>query len=120
MAADLLRMLMLSRPALAVQILGHLMQRNMRTEEGLLDQMFNTGEKRLARVLLMLARESAQGPSNDLVPNISQSTLAQMVGTTRSRVNASLNRFRKHGFIDYDSNRRLRVTNGLRLVLEDK
>jgi CRP-like cAMP-binding protein len=116
--ATVLRRLLFNRPALAVRFLGHMLQRNMRTEEGLLDQMFNTGEKRLARVLLMLARESAPGQSEDLVPKISQATLAEMVGTTRSRVNVFLNRFRKHGLIEYDSHRRLRVTKGLRLVLE--
>jgi CRP-like cAMP-binding protein len=75
--------------------------RNIRVEEDLIDQLFNSSEKRLARTLLLLARYGEQEPSQKVIVKISQGTLAEMVGTTRSRVNFFMNKFRKLGFIEY-------------------
>jgi CRP/FNR family cyclic AMP-dependent transcriptional regulator len=80
----------------------YLLARNIRYEEDLVDQMFNSSEKRLARVLLMLARFGKEGTPETVVPKISQETLAEMVGTTRARVSFFMNRFRKLGFIHYN------------------
>src|ERR1039457_5447234 len=80
---------------------SHLLTRNIRYEEDLVDQLFNSSEKRLARVLLMLAHFGKEGIPESVVPKISQETLAEMVGTTRSRVSFFMNRFRKLGFINY-------------------
>src|SRR5450432_453638 len=79
----------------------YLLARNIRYEEDLVDQLFNSSEKRLARILLLLARFGKEGVPEAVVPKISQETLAEMVGTTRSRVSFFMNRFRKMGFIDY-------------------
>ncbi len=81
---------------------GHLLQLNILCEEALTDQLFNSGEKRLARALLLLAHFGKEGKSEKDVLKISQETLAEMVGTTRARVNFFMNRFRKLGFIDYN------------------
>jgi CRP/FNR family cyclic AMP-dependent transcriptional regulator len=81
---------------------AYLIRRNSRTQEDLVDQLFNSAEKRLARALLSLARFGKEGRSETVIPDISQEALAIMVGTTRSRVNYFMNRFRKLGFIDYD------------------
>jgi CRP/FNR family cyclic AMP-dependent transcriptional regulator len=80
---------------------AYLLARNIRYEEDLVDQLFNSSEKRLARVLLMLAHFGKEGVPETVVPKISQETLAEMVGTTRSRVSFFMNRFRKMGFIQY-------------------
>jgi CRP/FNR family cyclic AMP-dependent transcriptional regulator len=80
----------------------HLLARNMRGEQDLIDQLFNSSEKRLARMLLILARYGRQQKPLLVLPKISQETLAEMVGTTRSRVNLFLNKFKKLGFIEYD------------------
>jgi CRP/FNR family transcriptional regulator, cyclic AMP receptor protein len=80
---------------------AYLLTRNIKYEEDLVDQLFNSSEKRLARVLLMLARFGKEGVPESVIPKISQETLAEMVGTTRSRVSFFMNRFRKLGFIDY-------------------
>jgi CRP/FNR family transcriptional regulator, cyclic AMP receptor protein len=80
---------------------GYLLARNIRYEEDLVDQLFNSSEKRLARVLLLLARFGKEGVPETVIPEISQETLAEMVGTTRSRVSFFMNRFRKLGFVDY-------------------
>jgi CRP-like cAMP-binding protein len=80
---------------------GYLLARNIRYEEDLVDQLFNSSEKRLARVLLLLARFGKEGVPETVIPKISQETLAEMVGTTRSRVSFFMNRFRKLGFVDY-------------------
>ncbi len=80
---------------------AYLLARNIRYEEDLVDQLFNSSEKRLARVLLMLAHFGKEGVPETVVPKISQETLAEMVGTTRSRVSFFMNRFRKLGFINY-------------------
>jgi CRP/FNR family transcriptional regulator, cyclic AMP receptor protein len=81
---------------------AYLLARNIRFEEDLVDQLFNSSEKRLARILLLLAHFGKEGAPETVVPKISQETLAEMVGTTRSRVNFFMNRFRKLGFIHYN------------------
>ena len=81
---------------------AYLLTRNIRYEEDLVDQLFNSSEKRLARALLMLAHFGKEGVPETVVPKISQETLAEMIGTTRSRVSFFMNRFRKLGFVDYD------------------
>ncbi len=79
----------------------YLLSRNIRFEEDLVDQLFNSSEKRLARILLLLAHFGKEGKREPVIPKISQETLAQMIGTTRSRVSHFMNKFRKLGFIDY-------------------
>jgi len=88
--------------ALSDLFVAYLLARNIRYEEDLVDQLFNSSEKRLARILLLLARFGKEGKPEEVVPRISQETLAEMIGTTRSRVSFFLNRFRDMGFIDYD------------------
>jgi CRP/FNR family cyclic AMP-dependent transcriptional regulator len=94
----------------------HLLSRNIRYEEDLVDQLFNSSEKRLARILLLLAHFGKESRSEEILPGISQETLAQMVGTTRSRVSHFMNKFRKLGFIDY-SDSQLTVNSGLLTVV---
>jgi CRP/FNR family transcriptional regulator, cyclic AMP receptor protein len=81
---------------------AYLLARNSRIQEDLIDQLFNSSEKRLARALLLLANFGKEGKTEEVIPKISQETLAEMIGTTRSRVNFFMNRFRKLGFIEYD------------------
>jgi CRP/FNR family transcriptional regulator, cyclic AMP receptor protein len=88
--------------AFSDMFVAYLLTRNIRYEEDLVDQLFNSSEKRLARVLLMLARFGKDGKPEVAIPKISQETLAEMVGTTRSRVNFFMNRFRKLGFVRYN------------------
>ena len=80
----------------------HLLSRNIRMEEDLVDQLFNSSERRLARILLLLANFGKEGRPEPVVPKISQETLAEMVGTTRSRISHFMNKFRKLGFVDYN------------------
>ena len=95
------------------------MTRNSRIEEDLIDQLFNSSEKRLARLLLLLANFGKEGIPQAISPNISQATLAEMIGTTRSRVSFFMNKFRKLGFISY--NGKIEVHNSLlNAVLYDK
>jgi len=82
--------------------LRFLLDRSMRTQADLVDQLFNSSEKRLARILLLMAEFGQPGETETLIPKISQETLAEMIGTTRSRVSFFMNRFRKLGFIDYN------------------
>ena len=82
--------------------LAHLLRRTIRVEEDLVDQLFNSSEKRLARLLLLLANFGKEGNPTPIKPNISQETLAEMIGTTRSRVSFFMNKFRKLGFISYN------------------
>ena len=89
------------QPAFSELFLHHLLSRNIRIEEDLVDQLFNSSEKRLARVLLLLANFGKEGKPEPVIPKISQETLAEIVGTTRSRVSFFMNRFRKLGFINY-------------------
>jgi CRP/FNR family transcriptional regulator, cyclic AMP receptor protein len=95
-----------------------MLQRNIRTEEDLIDQLFNSSEERLARTLLLLARYGKEDKPQRVIPKISQETLAEMVGTTRSRVNFFMNRFRQMGFIKYNGG--LQVNSSLlSVVLHD-
>lgn len=89
-------------PAFSDRFLAHMLVRNIRIEEDLVDQLFNSSEKRLARTLLLLARYGKEDTTPHVLPRLSQETLAEMVGTTRSRVNFFMNKFRKLGFIDYN------------------
>jgi CRP-like cAMP-binding protein len=84
------------------RFIAYTLARNARVEEDLIDQLFNSSEKRLARTLLLLARYGAQDQPQQVIPNVSQETLAEMIGTTRSRVNFFMNKFRKLGFIQYN------------------
>jgi CRP/FNR family cyclic AMP-dependent transcriptional regulator len=84
------------------RFITHMLGRNIRIEEDLIDQLFNSSEKRLARTLLLLARYGAAGNPKTVLPKVSQETLAEMIGTTRSRVNFFMNKFRKLGFIEYN------------------
>ncbi len=84
------------------RFIAHTLARNARVEEDLIDQLFNSSEKRLARTLLLLARYGAQDQPQKVIPKVSQETLAEMIGTTRSRVNFFMNKFRKLGFIQYN------------------
>jgi CRP/FNR family transcriptional regulator, cyclic AMP receptor protein len=106
--------------ALSDMFVGYLLGRNIRYEEDLVDQLFNSSEKRLARVLLLLAHFGKAGVPETVIPKISQETLAEMVGTTRSRVSFFMNRFRKLGFVDYDGSSGLQVHSSLlTIVLQD-
>jgi CRP-like cAMP-binding protein len=89
-------------PAFSELFMAHLLSRNIKIEEDLVDQLFNSSEKRLARVLLLLANFGKESKPEPLIPKISQETLAAIVGTTRSRVSFFMNRFRKLGFIEYN------------------
>ena len=105
-------------PAFADRFLTHMLTRNIRIEEDLIDQLFNSSEKRLARTLLLLARYGEPEASHRTLPKVSQETLAEMVGTTRSRVNFFMNKFRKLGFIEYNGG--LKINNSLlSVVLRD-
>jgi CRP/FNR family transcriptional regulator, cyclic AMP receptor protein len=106
--------------AMSDRFISHMLARNIRIEEDLVDQLFNSSEKRLARALLLLARYGKQDKPVRVVPKISQETLAEMIGTTRSRVNFFLNKFKKLGFIEYDGELPLKVNSSLlSVVLHD-
>jgi CRP/FNR family transcriptional regulator, cyclic AMP receptor protein len=102
-------------PLFAERFMRHLLMRNSRVEEDLVDQLFNSSEKRLARLLLLLANFGKEGAPELVTTKISQETLAEMIGTTRSRVSFFMNKFRKLGFIEY--NGELRVHSSLLGVL---
>jgi CRP-like cAMP-binding protein len=105
---------------LSDRFIAHMLARNIRIEEDLIDQLFNSAEKRLARTLLQLARYGKEEQPASLVPRISQETLAEMVGTTRSRVNFFLNKFKKLGFIEYEGEMPLKINSSLlSVVLHD-
>jgi CRP/FNR family transcriptional regulator, cyclic AMP receptor protein len=89
-------------PDFSAIFINHLLSRNIRIEEDLIDQLFNSSEKRLARLLLLLANFGKDGQQQLVIPKMSQETLAEMIGTTRSRVSFFLNKFRKLGFIEYN------------------
>ena len=102
------------------RFIAHMLARNIRIEEDLIDQLFNTSEKRLARTLLLLARYGKQRRPARVVPKVSQKTLAEMIGTTRSRVNFFLNKFKKLGFIEYSGELPLKINSSLlSVVLHD-
>jgi CRP/FNR family cyclic AMP-dependent transcriptional regulator len=99
---------------------AYLLARNIRYEEDLVDQLFNSSEKRLARILLLLAHFGKEGVPETVIPKITQATLADMIGTTRSRVSFFMNRFRKLGFVHYDGRSGLQVHSSLlSVVLHD-
>src|SRR6202163_1040609 len=102
---------------LSAMFLKYLLKRNIRYQDDLVDQLFNSSEKRLARVLLLMAQFGKEGVAKISVPRLSQETLAEMVGTTRSRVSFFMNRFRKLGFINYDVGDNLHVHSSLLNVL---
>jgi CRP-like cAMP-binding protein len=104
-----------SQHALSDRFIAHMLARNIRIEEDLVDQLFNSSEKRLARALLLLARYGKHDKPVRAVPPISQETLAEMVGTTRSRVNVFMKKFQRLGFIDYTDG--LKVNNSLLTVV---
>src|SRR5260370_19105642 len=99
-----------SESAFSDRFITYMLQRNVRIEEDLIDQLFNSSEKRLARALLLLARYGKQDNPQRIVPKIAQETLAEMVGTTRSRVNFFMNRFRKMGFIKYNGGLKIKAS----------
>jgi len=99
--ADIIRVIH-EEPAFAELFIAHLLARNSRVEEDLVDQLFNSSEKRLARILLLLANFGKEGRPEPVIAKISQETLAEMIGTTRSRVSFFMNRFRELGLIDYN------------------
>jgi len=98
---------------------AYLLTRNIRYEEDLVDQLFNSSEKRLARILLLLAHFGKEGVPETVIPKISQETLAEMIGTTRSRVSFFMNRFRKLGFVDYGESGLQVHSSLLNIVLHD-
>ena len=104
---------------LSDMFVAYLLARNIRYEEDLVDQLFNSSEKRLARILLLLAHFGKEGTPETVVPKIGQETLAEMVGTTRSRASFFMNRFRKLGFIDYNSEGLQVHSSLLNVVLHD-
>ncbi|MGB8579766.1 MAG: Crp/Fnr family transcriptional regulator [Candidatus Sulfotelmatobacter sp.] len=106
-----------AEPKLSSLFLKYMLKRNIRYQDDLVDQLFNSSEKRLARVLLLMAQFGKEGVSEMTVPRLSQETLAEMVGTTRSRVSFFMNQFRKLGFINYDLGDNLRVHSSLLNVL---
>jgi CRP/FNR family cyclic AMP-dependent transcriptional regulator len=100
---------------LSDRFIGHMLARNIRVEEDLIDQLFNSSEKRLARTLLLLARYGEKEQSKHILLKVSQETLASMIGTTRSRVNFFMNKFRKLGFIEY--NGKIKINKSLLTVV---
>jgi CRP/FNR family transcriptional regulator, cyclic AMP receptor protein len=116
--ADIVRVIH-KEPSFAELFISHLLARNIRVEEDLVDQLFNSSEKRLARVLLLLANFGKEGKPEPVIAKISQETLAEMIGTTRSRVNFFMNKFRQLGLIDY--NGQIQVHSSLlNVVLHEK
>jgi CRP/FNR family cyclic AMP-dependent transcriptional regulator len=105
-------------PEFSETFIAHLLTRNIRIEEDLVDQLFNSSEKRLARILLLLANFGKDARPEEVIPNISQETLAEMIGTTRSRVSFFLNKFRKLGFIEYNGGMHVH-TSLLNVILHD-
>ena len=103
------------QPDFAELFITHLLARNMRVEADLVDQLFNSSEKRLARLLLLMANFGKDGKAEPIKTKINQATLAEMIGTTRSRVSTFMNKFRKLGFIDYNGD--IYVHNSLLNVL---
>jgi len=111
--------LMQNEPTFSDMFMKFLLARSMRTQADLVDQLFNSSEKRLARILLLMAEYGKPGEPEMLIPKISQETLAEMIGTTRSRVSFFMNRFRKLGFVEY--NGRIKVHKSLlNVVLNDQ
>ncbi len=115
---DAMIQVMREEHAFSSMFLSFLLARSMRTQADLVDQLFNSSEKRLARILLLMAEFGKPGEPETLIPKITQETLAEMIGTTRSRVSFFMNRFRKMGFVEY--NGRIRVNKSLlNVILHD-
>jgi len=114
---EMMRLLRAER-ALSDLFISHMLTRNIRIEEDLIDQLFNSSEKRLARTLLLLGRYGKENETHAVIPKVSQETLAEMIGTTRSRVNFFMNKFRKLGFIKYNGGLQIN-TSLLSVVLHD-
>ncbi len=114
---DVMVKLMHDEPTFAARFLSHMLTRNIRVEADLVDQLFNSSERRLARTLLLLARYGQVNPQKQ-IPRISQETLAEMIGTTRSRVNFFMNKFRKMGLIEYNGTLKINAAL-LSVVLHD-
>jgi CRP/FNR family transcriptional regulator, cyclic AMP receptor protein len=112
---DEMTRLLRKHPSLADRFLMHMLARNIRIEEDLVDQLFNSSEKRLARTLLLLARYGEGDKPQRRLPRLSQETLAEIVGTTRSRVNFFMNKFRDLGFIEYNGG--IKVNSSLMSVI---
>jgi CRP-like cAMP-binding protein len=106
-------------PGFSDRFIEYMLQRNIRIEEDLVDQLFNSSEKRLARTLLLLARYGKEDKPQGVLPKLSQEMLAEMIGTTRSRVNFFMNKFRKLGFIEYNGALKIN-TSLLSVVLLDR
>jgi CRP/FNR family transcriptional regulator, cyclic AMP receptor protein len=106
-------------PAFSEMFVAHLLARNIRVEEDLVDQLFNSSEKRLARALLLLANFGKEGRPEPIIAKVSQETLAEMIGTTRSRVSFFMNKFRQLGFIEYNGNLEIH-SSLLSVVLHDQ
>lgn len=106
-----------SSSAFADRFLAHMLKRNLRVERDLTDQLFNNSEKRLARTLLLLARYGEDGARSRTIPKVSQEILAEMIGTTRTRVNFFMNRFRELGYIEYKTRGDLTVNQSLLSVV---
>jgi CRP/FNR family cyclic AMP-dependent transcriptional regulator len=116
--ADITRVIH-EEPAFAELFISHLLARNSRVEEDLVDQLFNSSEKRLARTLLLLANFGKEGPPDPIIAKVSQETLAEIIGTTRSRVSFFMNKFRKLGLIDYNGSIEIH-SSLLNVVLRDQ
>jgi CRP/FNR family transcriptional regulator, cyclic AMP receptor protein len=95
------------QPKFAEKFMAHLLARNARVEEDLVDQLFNSSEKRLARALLLMAKFGKEETPEPVIAKVSQETLAEVVGTTRARVNTFMNKFRKLGFVEYNGNMKI-------------
>jgi CRP/FNR family transcriptional regulator, cyclic AMP receptor protein len=109
------------QPALTDRFIAHMVRRNIRIEQDFVDQMFNSSEQRLARTLLLLARSGNSNAPDAVIPRITQELLAEMVGTTRARINLFMNKFRRLGLVDYKSGGSLRIHNSLlHVVLRDR
>ena len=119
LAANRWRRVLHDEPTFAELFTSHLLTRNSRIEEDLVDQLFNSSEKRLARVLLLLANFGKEGKPEPITTRISQGTLAEMVGTTRARVSFFMNKFRKMGLIDYNGHLEIH-SSLLNVVLHDE
>jgi CRP/FNR family cyclic AMP-dependent transcriptional regulator len=115
--SEMMRMLH-TEPAFSDRFITHMLTRSIRVEEDLVDQLFNSSEKRLARSLLLLARYGQEDQPHGILPKVSQEMLAEMIGTTRSRVNFFMNKFRKLGFIKYNGGLQIN-TSLLSVVLHD-
>lgn len=117
-AKSVMKRVLHDEPEFSELFIAHLLTRNIRIEEDLVDQLFNSSEKRLARILLLLANFGKDSEPQEVIPNISQETLAEMIGTTRSRVSFFLNKFRNLGFIEYNGGMHVH-TSLLNVILHD-